>query len=189
MITRLLIMANAGTYRQKREWFYPFKTRFLRRFAAFDGYDKQVLTRKCWHCSGTGIFLTCYLCSYLGGCDRCRGCVQGPCSWCGRSGVYRIDSNWLERRLFGGTIFHIPVPALYLPALIPEPVTVYKDIIQHDPVDNKKAWRAALILIVIFDVPMIFRMCCTSIEIWIYRLWWRNIQKVMGRIKDREIPF
>lgn len=189
MITHLLTLANAGAYQGKREWFYPFKDRFLRRWARRDGYDKQVLTHKCWGCNGTKTYKTCYRCNYLGGCDRCNNFYIGPegeCFRCGGTGIHRIDTVWLERWVFGGRVFHVPVSAWHLPVLISPPVVTYTDIIRHAPVDHDRAYRAALMLFAIFEVETLARIVWASTRNKAYRIfrgvrnWW--LERQMGPI-------
>lgn len=172
--------ANAcGSYEYldfKQRHFYPFKDRFLRRFGFFDGYDKQVLIKECWACSGTGD-----VCTH---CNSSRGCTYCPypvCGKCGGSGEYSKRVFWLERRHIYGRVFHIPVNANELPVLTNPPVNVYSEKIQHEEVDPIEARKAALKLILVYEVETF-----TGI-MWIAaKRWWNNIWEEYDRT-EREM--
>lgn len=88
-------MANAGQYAFKRDWFYPFKTRFLVKHAIPDGYDLQIIERLCHSCFGTGIWTS----EYTGREDICWRCTKG---------VYDLAHIRLTRWDLCGEIFHCP---------------------------------------------------------------------------------
>lgn len=71
-------LANAGDYNDRKTWFYPFKSRFLYTHALPDGFDVQVIVRKCY--CGDGIFR---------GIDRDRPrCFWEMCHRCNGSGIH-----------------------------------------------------------------------------------------------------
>lgn len=94
-----LTLANAGNYAEKST-FYAFKTRFLKAHAIPDGYDLQVIVKKCY--CGDGIY---------------RGCDDLPelpathwerCWKCNGTGVYDRAYIVLTRWDLNGQVFHIP---------------------------------------------------------------------------------
>lgn len=90
--------ANGGEYSGKREWFYPFKARFLRAHGLADGCDLQVITRKCW--CGDGIFR---------GVEYTLPRVHWETCWqCHGTGIYRVQKIILLRWRVNGALFHTP---------------------------------------------------------------------------------
>ncbi|MDE2019371.1 MAG: hypothetical protein KGJ13_03420 [Patescibacteria group bacterium] len=71
--------------------FYPFKTRFLKRFALRDGYDLQRVNKMCWKCDGSGMYT-----------------AHEECRSCGGSGIHHTNEHWLERWNLQGTVYHVP---------------------------------------------------------------------------------
>lgn len=199
-IVNLLALANAGEYTGKREYFYPFKDRFLRRYGEQDGYDLQQIQKACWQCDGTGKYVSrCQKCRYEGGCYRCEwfeedfddeyGRKNGYCFKCGGSGWYVNKTIWLERWRIGGRVFHIPTVAEKLPFLCPPPANVYEGVIKHPPADNYKARRAAALLIALFDLGIAFKWCQE-----IARNYWRRyvawpVRSAWNRWKYGDVPF
>ena len=93
-----LRVANAGNYLEKKFWFYPFKTRFLRTHALPDGFDLQIITLKCW--CGDGIFR---------GMDYDRPeRFWEPCAKCSGTGIYLKKRIPLIRWWLNGHLFHEP---------------------------------------------------------------------------------
>lgn len=71
--------------------FYPFKARFLKRFAAQDGWDLQIIEKECWTCEGSG--------QYAKG-ESCRSC--------GGDGIHHTNEHWLQRWILPGAVYHVP---------------------------------------------------------------------------------
>ncbi|MDE2020029.1 MAG: hypothetical protein KGJ13_06825 [Patescibacteria group bacterium] len=71
--------------------FYPFKTRFLKRFAVRDGYDLQRVDKECFTCGGSGMYTE-----------------KEECRHCGGSGIHHTNEHWLERWDLQGTVYHVP---------------------------------------------------------------------------------
>jgi hypothetical protein len=118
-------LANANPDRD----FYPFKDRFLKRFATPDGFDLQVIERECWTCVGSG-----------------TGPDGGPCRKCGGDGVYATNKHWLKRFDLCGSIYHKPMWECDARAdnggKNPEPKNHIEGRIKHGDVDSKVARRA-----------------------------------------------
>ncbi len=176
-IINLFTLANSGDYPGKHDVFYPFKNRFLRRWGKFDEYDRQVIIRECWSCDGKGWQEFSH--------SACS------CEKCGGTGVWRTDVYWLERYRLGKEVFHIPVPAHKLPILIPDPVILHSGHIKHEPVDNVKARRACVALIILFDVGMAWKMFSLLAQrIWYRKLTYRLKQQwSRWRLRNQEMPF
>lgn len=72
----------------KKRWFYPFKDKFMRRYASMDHYDLQIIEKECWGEDGQGGCL---------GCSRCE------------DGIYSSRQIVLERWQFpNGDLYHRP---------------------------------------------------------------------------------
>lgn len=120
-------LANAG----HPPGFYPFKDRFLKRFAMFDGYCLQEIERECWTCEGSGEY------------------VKGePCRKCGGDGIWRTDTNWLECWNLSDKVYHRPIDPL--PHWQRESAPMRESIsgrIKHAPVRDVVARRAFYLLL------------------------------------------
>lgn len=169
-IITLLTLANSGEYPGKRDYFYPVKDLILRRYGRQDGHDKQVLIKQCWHCIVT----------------RSDTCLK-----CNGTGIYRTDVHWLERWVLGKELFHIPVPTHLLPTLIHPPVSIYSELVKHRQVDGLWAWRAALVLIVLFMPRTAIRLAGLKLRRAAYRKVGLPCKRLWDRWKIRkmEIPF
>lgn len=201
-IPSLLALANAGDYPEKREYFYKFKDRFLRRWAEKDGFDKQVIKKSCWRCKGTGDFVSrCQVCTYQGGCHNCWHYGEendfddreyqrsNRCPKCCGTGFFVNTTQWLERWKIGGRVFHVPVSVWSIPILTSDPVEIFEGYIKHAPVDNRKARIAAVVLIVLFDVPMALGLGWDVIAGSLVRFWnWVSCRWSEFRCGD-ELPF
>jgi len=86
-------LCNSANFWLKQE-FYAFKFSFLEANAKTDGYDKQVIEKKCYSCEGTGIFR----CSWKPA-EHCWSCLNG---------IYQTRVYILRRYLFKGVIYHVP---------------------------------------------------------------------------------
>ncbi len=98
-----LALANAGEYPNKKFWFYPFKTRFLKAHGISDGLDLQVITVKCW--CGDGIFR---------GRDDMGQLPEHlweTCHKCSGTGIYMayVAGRDVYKQKFEGLIQHEPV--------------------------------------------------------------------------------
>ncbi len=117
-------IANAG----HPYGFYPFKDRFLRRFATLVGYDRQEIEKPCFSCDGTGHH------DYQHGlaCRRCNG-----------TGIYDHAEHWLERWDLCGRIYHRPIQRHELPEpwYRMKPVEQIEGRIRHAPVSASEAER------------------------------------------------
>lgn len=200
-LSNLLSLANAGQYPGKREVFYPFKYRLLLCYGRFDGRDKQIIQKLCWRCKGTGNFASrCSSCRYEGGCHNCHwaeddffGNSDSQCPKCGGSGWFVNKTVWLERWEFRGRVFHVPVETETLPFMIEPPVNIFDGMIKHDPVDNRKAWRAVMILMAIYEVETLAALAWRGI----LRSFWYSVHKLAYRVRERweefrygdELPF
>lgn len=91
-------LANAASYELKHSHFYPFKNRFLKRFAAPAGCDLQVIVKRCW--CGDGIWRGSY--------HTLPEHLWEPCFRCSGTGVYETVHIVLSRWDLGGRIFHCP---------------------------------------------------------------------------------
>lgn len=140
LLPPLLPAKHYGWFRQanahplpyfKKIYFYPFKDKFLRRFAERDGYDLQVIEHECWDCAGNG----------------CHSCDDG---------VYRRVEVWLERWVLpDGAVYH--KPANHYPA---GRVHKHKinGLIRHQNVTESQAVRALLRLALYYDRALFLRL-------------------------------
>jgi hypothetical protein len=117
-------LANANPPRG----FYPFKERFLKRFATQDGYDSQTIHHPCWTCDGTGIYSP-----------------KESCRACGGNGVHHTSSHWLQRWDLAGKIYYKPVEESTLLAecngRLPDPVREFEGKVTKLPVPDHVAER------------------------------------------------
>lgn len=143
--------------------FYPFKDRFLKRFATFDGYDQQIITKECWTCEGSGLYR-----------------ADETCRSCGGDGVYRTDKHWLERWILCGSIYHRPLnySEAWEVAKTNKPVDIIEGRIQHAPVTDGAARRAFYRLLLRFEPVNFYHQVCADIHaralhhraVWAWRL-------------------
>lgn len=128
------VLANSGNYTSKN-LFYLFKGNFLRKYGKENGFDLQVIEKKCWACSGTAMY------SFYG--DNGRVYRKEPCYKC-LNGVYYIKNIILKRYVINDSLFHIPVEQ----SCLPQPIinTIY-GLVVHKEVDNKKALAACVYLL------------------------------------------
>src|ERR1051325_814469 len=85
----LLHLANSNPPFDRRE-FYALKERLLRRHGTPDGYDTQDIVKRCW------------------GPDQ-DGCLGKKCWRCGGTGIYDRRITSLQRFVWCGFRFHVPV--------------------------------------------------------------------------------
>jgi hypothetical protein len=110
----------------KKHWWFPFKEKFLARYAVRDGYDLQIIEHSCYACDGMG-------------CHRCE------------DGIYSRHEIPLQRWLFpNGDLYHKPAP--YLPAGRPACYhSQIKGLIKHADITERTAILAALRLFFRYD--------------------------------------
>lgn len=119
--------------------FYPFKRRFLERFAVQDGWDLQTIEKECWNCDGSG--------EYRKG---------EPCRSCNATGIHHTNEHWLQRWVLASQVYHVPEfcsPPHYLRG--DSPKREFTGRIQHNPVCLRVAERAFLRLLLRHE-PMNF---------------------------------
>jgi len=85
---------NGGSYWYKQD-FYKLKNQLLDLFGHEDGYDLQVIVKRCHSCSGTGMYWQ-----------------DEECFKCGGTGIYAIKNVVLERYKLNGELFHRPLGEL-----------------------------------------------------------------------------
>jgi len=154
----LLQKANAGTYAEKQDWFYPFKAALLKKHAAEDGYDLQIIKKTCWTCHGSGKANVCNSCSYNGGCDNCwhPSSIIGKevsCPKCNGTGIYSRKEYWLKRYKIGNAIFHVPMSNEKAIAN-PELPNTFVGKIEHAPINQYEAKDCMLKLLFRFDTKL-----------------------------------
>jgi len=117
--------------------FYPVKTRVLRKYGKFDGYDIQRIHDLCWSCDGTGRWHYWY---DDGGdwCWKCNG-----------TGTYRLAWHLLERWRLGEHVFHHPVWEV---ARLGRVAHFIKGRIESKHPDHIFAHRGLLVLLALFDL-------------------------------------
>jgi len=133
-------LANAGEYDERKAWFYPFKSRFLYTHALPDGYDLQVIVRKCY--CGDGIFR---------GIDHDRPrCFWEMCHRCDGTGIHDKKRVYLRRWLLAGAVYHEPAT---IDAIGPNPTIheTFEGYIKHEAVSPKVARRAMLRLMLRYE--------------------------------------
>ena len=160
----LIQKANSGFYSDKQPWFFPFKDNLLKQYGEFNGYDKQILQKKCYRCHGDGFYTSrCDTCRYEGDCSNCHFNEDdyderefknaNKCPKCNGTGFYANRSFWLERWKIGGSVFHIPVvDESKLPFLMEPPQNVFTEKLKHQEVSSGSAIRAAGLLFLMFDM-------------------------------------
>ncbi len=139
-------LANAGNYVEKRQWFYPFKTRFLNRFGTLEGWDFQTIEHECYRCNGTGLVDI-----ETGGSQGMAFHRQFDCNHC-RCGVYRTNHHWLQRWDLQGATYHIPEDPW------PRP-TEFREIegrITHPQPENPNASRRAMLRLFLRHEPLLW---------------------------------
>ena len=162
--------------------FYPFKDRFLRRFAERDGYDLQHVEQFCWTCEGSGEYVKGELCR------KCDG-----------SGVYRTVEVWLERWNLCGTIYHKPVDPIPHWQREGQVRGEIQGRIQHAPVSDLAARRSFYRLLLRFEPVNFYDQVCADVKaralhyraVWAWRLMrLRDKLDLFPAVeKSDEIPF
>jgi|GEM_PF-2821193 len=168
----LLILANAGNYREKRR-FYALKDALLESFGALQGYDLQIIEDLCWNCDGAG----------------CRRCVGG---------VWNRRRVYLLRFRLHGRIFHRPVPILPQDLRGEEPCEKIHGYIRHPQVDSHRAQAAAMRLLYRYDRKEWAKILRNRLLGWLRQRWlsigyrwrrWRWHLPSIRKSKSPEIPF
>lgn len=158
--------------------FYPLKTRLLRRYAAPDGADLQVLALRCRSCvRGT----------WISECGRHRDL----CWHCDGTGLFRTDVVVLKRWEFAGSVFHEPthrVRGVNEVELVEWRAKDFRGVIEgkvtHEAVPWKVARVAWLRLLWVYERPAFWAAIERMIEAaaeerigrlkgWADRLLWR----------------
>lgn len=179
-----LRLANAGKFSEKKLWFYPFKTRFLRAHALPDGFDLQIITLKCW--CGDGIW---------------RGIDDAPpkdrwerCMKCGGTGIYLKKRIPLIRWLLNGHLFHEPsILVTDHPRM--EYRNTFDGLIGHEDVSDKVARRAMERLFLRYEPNRFYDLWLARLRDWKYwrvnKIRWqiRRVKLLMTFTKEEEIPF
>jgi hypothetical protein len=131
-------LANSGSYRYKQDFYTEIKPVVLKNFARFDGFDLQIIVKKCNSCDGTGIFKHYYYeygHRYLLKKEPCYHCYDG---------IYMTKKVYLARWILNGKIYHLP----YVNVSNDTPIkNEIKGFIKHNPVDSEKVLRAFIILL------------------------------------------
>ena len=154
-----LRQANAADYPDKRTWFYPFKTDFLRCHAITDGLDLQIIKDRCW--CGDGIWRGREFTvpeRYWDTCWRCDG-----------SGIYRTRRVVLIRWLLDDALFHEPSNFDRVQRGGADYRNIINGLIKHPGVDSDLGRRAMLKLFLIYDRPMLRRWIQYKYAAWRYR--------------------
>jgi hypothetical protein len=142
-----LALANAGNYFEKKGWFYPFKTRFLRSHALPDGFDLQIITLKCW--CGDGIYR---------GYDDCRPQdLWERCNRCNGTGIYLKKRIPLIRWMLGNRLFHEP-STLVADSGGMKYKEIFNGLIKHSEIPERTARRAMERLFLRYE-PGKFMIC------------------------------
>ena len=162
--------------------FYPFKDRFLRRFAKPDGYDLQIIDLRCRACYGSGNYTP-----------------TQTCFRCGGSGIYDTKKVWLIRYDLDGWIYHKPDDYAYTNNgySYPTPKNEIEGRIKHGDVPQAVARRAFYRLLIRHEPATFYAMiverwkskmlCFRSRLAWkLIRL--RNKMDLFPAVED-EIPF
>lgn len=157
-----MMLANAGKFSEKKIWFYPFKTRFMREHALPDGFDLQIITLKCW--CGDGI--------WRGIDNQIPERFWEQCGKCGGTGIYLKKRVPLIRWLLNGHLFHEPMQEFS------EPTRNYRNefqgLIQHEEVPERAARRAMEKLMLRYEPDLFHRLWVARWREWKY---WK-VQKV-----------
>lgn len=179
-----MALANAGKFPEKKFWFYPFKTRFLRRHALPDGFDLQIITLKCW--CGDGIFRGI-------DCQRAKKFWE-PCDRCGGSGIYVTKRIPLIRWLIGDHLFHEPSPWVAdHPSM--EYKQTFEGLIQHQEVPERSARRAMEKLMLRYEPETFLRLWMHRWRDWRYcrvvklKFQMRRVKQLLSFTKEDEVPF
>lgn len=129
-LQELFYKANAADYPEKRGVFYPLKDKLLRLYGKHDGWDLQVIEKKCWGCDGTGID------------DWNDGC---ECYACQGTGIYSTRNIRLDRYQLGLRIYHIPQSSIDV--VVVGYKTHVKGLIQHEAIAPEEGQSACFTLL------------------------------------------
>lgn len=124
-----LANAHPSQWWKKAHW-YPFKEKFLAKYAVRDGYDQQVIHHHCWNCDD-------------GSCGQCN------------DGIYRRVEVALERWLLPtGDVFHRPDRS-YCGSVFKN---TFEGLLKHGSVSERSALHAALRLWLYHDRSLFLRV-------------------------------
>ena len=125
-------MANTGKYPEKQLFYEHVKKPILSTHGVSDGYDLQIIKKKCWSCDGTGVYKKYhyeYGERFLLKKEECWHCVNG---------IYETKYIWLKRSIINGNVYHTPVILPFMSAK-PEPKNRINGLIEHKPVKHARA--------------------------------------------------
>lgn len=149
--------------------FYPFKARFLSRYAVPDGFDLQHVEQFCYTCDGSG--------QYAKG-EACRACDA--------TGIHHVNDHWLQRWNLAGTIYHKPMDHADVYHLhvykYPEPRSEISGRIQHLNVDLKVSKRAFYRLLLRHEPVTFYNLVTRQIK---DRCYWARLKLTWKLIRLR----
>ncbi len=179
----MLHKANAAEYSEKKEIFYPFKRRFLERYASAAGYDRQEITKKC-RCDN-GIWRpNCSRC--WDGCeDSGTGCPrEETCYKCNGTGIYFRKTFYLKRYLLNNALYHVLLgdrEGSVLASMESDgemtPVNILTAKITHDTVPRQEGRKAAFALLRRYETVTYIKLTAKIAAIEIKLLYWRKIKR------------
>lgn len=156
-----LTLANAGDYAVKHDAFYPFKTRFLHAHALADGYDLQIIVKKCWCGDGTWR-------GYEGTLSEHR---WEPCWRCNGTRIYERKKIYLRRWLLGNELFHEPIGSHL--SFTPEIRETIHGLIKHQKtVPDSHAERAFRRLLLRYEPLTLWSLTTDRMRAGARRLYW-----------------
>jgi hypothetical protein len=182
--------ANSADYGDdKRYWFYPFKSRFLKQHAIPDGIDLQVITRHCHTC-------------YQGIWHSESGRYNDICWNCNGTGIFRVDRVLLSRWILNGTVYHNPIRRL-------EPGEEYEGfrntldgLVRHEKIPAHLGRRCLSLLLLRYEPKEWLRWQRWKFQAWRRGHYWqfgpvrrfladmiRDWRHSSGTNYDDEIPF
>lgn len=179
-----LAQANAADYYERKLWFYPFKTRFLRRHAITDGLDLQTIVIKCW--CGDGI--------WRGMDDTLPQHLWQRCHKCSGTGIYLTKHIVLIRWLIKGLIFHEPSNLILHPSGN-EYRNTFDGRIQHPPVDPKVGRRAMERLMLRYEPNLLLALWrrrwenARDSKVWAWKSRYRRFRASFQRAQPDDVPF
>lgn len=161
-----LYQANAADYFERRGWFYPFKTRFLRAHAIPDGLDLQTIVKKCW--CGDGIWRGAEYTVPERYWERCHKC--------GGTGIYLTKHIVLIRWMLRDRLFHEP-SSLIVHSSQHDYRVQFDGLIKHADVPSKTGRRAMQRLMLRYAPEMFIALWKQRATEWIY---WRRVHMRSG---------
>lgn len=139
-LQKLFAICNSGAYPERKEYFYPVKTKLLKKHGIADGYDLQVIQQPCWTCDGTGF-------------DEWHDGEQ--CEDCDGTGIYRTDKIVLARYKLGGRLYHSPVDIAVEKVA---PKHTFDNYIRHEQPNYGEFLKALKIILLVYDFPSFYTL-------------------------------